>query len=444
MSDSSFERSASLIRLRRQSEATMERIHRSFPEEAEAIAYWRETLPVALVMGAPRGGTSVFKSVLARHPRSLAMAGEHRLFFTLLGLNYPDCGGEDEASDNAVTPPTARLLIDFILTSSFYGPELTWPDARETLRYALDWALRLPLQWSGRDIDTEAVIAVITQAVAKYRASGVADPERLDRTVILALARSFPFIDPSLYDGFGGKAPSHPESITTDILPIVEITPFVVPRPRTLKRPNAPVSLLLLKASSDPFRFQTLRALFADRPVKILRLLRNPMASINGLLNGWAHPAFWQHDLSALEDIPVALRYWCFDLFPGWHAAARAGDLQAIATRQWTEPNRRLSHAALIPGSNESWHTFKFESFQASFARRAEMIDQASAALGLGIDPDFAATIATPRNVNSTAQPRIARWRSDRPDLIRLLDVPELRQIAAEIGYDAGDINEWL
>jgi hypothetical protein len=428
--------------LRRQAEATMAQIHRSFPAEAEAIAHWREVLPVALVLGGPRGGTSAFKSILAQHSQCLAMAGEHRLFFTLMGLNHPDAGSEAEAEDGIPSSETARLLIDFILTCAFHGPERACPDADETLRYALDWALRLPLQWSGHDIDPDRVVTIVTDAVARFRTTGVPDLNQLDGTVLAALVRAYPFVQPALYDGVGGKAPNWPEITRAGILPIVEITPFVVPRPRMLKRRDTPVSLLLLKASSDPFRLRTLRALFADRDVTILRLLRNPMASINGLLDGWNYPAFWQHDLSDLDDVPATLRGWCFDLFPDWRKAARSGDLRAIAAKQWSVPNRRLTLAEGHPAPNETWHRFRFELFQASPAQRAALMGQAAAALGFR--EQTAPGLAAPRYINATSAPRARRWQTDRPDLARLLDLPEILATAEEIGYDPEKLDDWL
>jgi len=436
---------ARIDRLMAQTRATMARIHDRFPAERAAVAQWRETLPVALVLGAPRGGTSAFKAALARHPNVLAMPGEHRLFFTLAGMNYPLSANGREARDKPLPPDLAETVLDLVLTAAFAGPELDDPDDEETLRFALDWALRLPLQWTGYKVDPDTVFEAVLDAVALYRRGPARGIAALDAAVMAALRVAYPFVDPTFYDGAPAPqtVPAWPD-LAPALTPVVEITPFVRPRPRALKRTDLDLRVLLLKASSDPYRLATLRALFGRRPVTVLRLVRNPMASINGLLDGWAHHGFWQHDLREVADVPPPLRGWCFDLFPGWRAAARAGDLQDIAAQQWAAPNRILNAAEARPARHETWHRFRFEAFQSGADARRAMLTEALEVLDLPQDPALAPALADPPRVNATHAPQAARWRRDRPGLTGLLDRPDLAGVAQDTGYDRRHLDGWI
>jgi hypothetical protein len=438
-------RSLRLAALRQGARATLAQIMADFPEEAEAIAGWRDGLPVAFVMGSARGGTSAFKALIARHPRVLAMAGEHRPFFTLCGQNYPDSGEGAEAARLPPDPESCNLIRDLILACAFAGPEVARPDAREVRRYALDWALRLPLQWTGHDIEAEQVIACVTAAAMAYLGQGDDDLALLDQRVLAALRRRFPFVDPAFYDG---QRPGRRgfAALRADMTPIVEITPFVLPRPRQLKRPGSDVDLLLLKASSDAFRLPALRAVFPRAGRQMLRLTRNPLASINGLLDGWAYGGFWQHDLTGLPGLTEGLAGWCFDLVPNWRDWAQRGSLPAIAAEQWIEPNRLMQMAEATAPAGERWTGFRFEAFQAGGGARRDLAQAAARALGLDPDdPAFAAAIAAPPRINATARPAAARWRAARPELASLLqDSPRLAQLAQDLGYKRDTHDAWI
>ncbi|NOR61558.1 MAG: hypothetical protein GQ535_03565 [Rhodobacteraceae bacterium] len=442
MGDTCSSRTKRLAYLRNGALRTMSRIHLAFPDEAAAITIWRKELPVCLVMGAPRGGTSAFKGALARHSDTLAMPGEHRLFFTLAEQNFPDGRSLNEAMQAPPDSETQSQILDLILTCSFSGPEITRPDSREIERYALDWAMRLPLQWTSYDIDPEQVTTIVTNATARYLASGVDDLIQLDQEVLAALQEGYPFIRAGLYDGAKDTGGINWVNVRNDISPIVEITPFVLPRPRQLKHSKTRASVLLLKASSDPFRIPSLRALFEGRPMTMLRLTRNPLASVNGLLDGWAYPAFWQHDLRAHSYMPDTLKGWCFDLYPGWRDATQ---LSEVTVDQWRIPNEILQKAETAPAGNETWHSFAFEAFQSGTAGRTEMLCNAAIAMGLDpMEPQFAAAIAAPRQVNATVSPCAARWKQSRPELRTLATQPEISQLAKSMGYNCGDIDAWI
>lgn len=435
-----------LAHLRAHERETREHILRLFPQEKIAVRKWRDTLPVGLVLGGPRGGTSAFKAALARHPDCLALSGEHRIFFTLKGLNFPDGSAEDECADVALSEQQATEILEMLFTSAFAGPEAADPSHEEALRYAWDWAYRLPMQWTGLDFDTREIVALVLAAVETYRGLGTGKLETLDRLVLDALAAAHPAIDPRFYDLPDGERPDGGWQAVRDraFQPIIEITPFVIPRPRRLKMPEQTPKLLLLKASSDPFRIATLRSLFAHRPVHVLRLTRNPLASINGLVDGWAHHCFWQHNLEKELGYDHPYAGWCFDLFPGWRDTAGAMDLPQLCAEQWIEPNRRLEEAERTAPPNEHWTSYRFEEFIRSPQDRAQLLLRASTSLGLESSPALEAAARTPPKVNVTAPSAAARWRKREAQLLPLLDRSALSGLAARLGYDREKLDEWI
>ncbi len=438
-------REARLQLLRAQEAATRARILALFPEEQAAIAQWRDTLPVALVLGAPRGGTSAFRASLASHGEILAPAGEHRLFFSLLGLNFPDSGDEAETANRPLSPALAAEILDMILLTSAEGPAVGRPDEREALRYAWEWAYRLPLQWTRIDFVADDVVRIVLEAVRAFRAADSADPAQLDRLVLQALSAAYPLIDAQYYDGF----PASGSALWTEALreafdPIIEITPFVIPRPRRLKTPQSRVRMLLLKASSDAYRMITLRSLFRDRPVHVLRLTRNPLAAINGLLDGWAHHCFWQHDLTNSLGAASPFAGWCFDLVDDWQNLAAEGQLLPIVMQQWLEPNRLIEEARHKRATNEHWHSFDFEAFVSSPESRRHLLERSVQALGLEPDENLSRAGSAPPRVNVTRPSASGRWRKRSAELLPLAENPRILGMAAALGYDRRGIDGWI
>ncbi len=434
-----------LAGIREQERLTRRRIHEMFPDERAAVEMWCENMPVALVLGAPRGGTSAFKAALARHGRCLAMSGEHRLFFTLQGANYPDGGDEMECSNLALSANQRAEVLEMIFTSAFLGPEQAHPSDGEATRYAWEWAYRLPMQWTGLKFDPDEIARLVLAAVSAYADEGSGSLDRLDRLVLAALKERYPQIDLSFYDLEGFDRPQDGwATAQRSIVPIVEISPFVIPRPRQLKTAAAKPAVLLLKASSDPFRLLTLRNLFNDRPLHVLRLTRNPFASINGLLDGWAHHCFWQHDLRSEKDVASSLAGWCFDLFPGWRQFAAKSDMLEICLQQWLAPNAIVEDGRQKPAANERWSIFAFEDFVRSPQDREAMLTAAARAVGLETDGSLAHAARKPTVVNATAPSKAARWRDRSRILMPLLERDALVGAAANLGYRKEKLDEWI
>ncbi|MBT0773325.1 hypothetical protein KIH74_30550 [Kineosporia sp. J2-2] len=440
--DAERERRRTLFaRIRDERDAATGYLRDRFPQEREYLDRAAgEVRDVAVVLGSPRGGTSVFKQTLAGLPGALALPGEHRLLFTLLGLNHPDHGRPDEAVEHGPLDPEQRRFLLGNLLFECRGEEIAEPTADEWERYAWDWALRLRVQWPDTvDTPLEKLVAVISDAVSGHRAG----PEPALDVLRALRAHGLP-VDPYRYDldeklvreAFPGlPVPQGPPGGA-----IVEISPFLALRPQRRPEPGPGRRVLVIKASSDAYRIPLLHDLFTGWNLRELHLTRNPLASVNGLLDGWDHRSFWQHDLSGSGVAVGPYADWNFDLCEGWQDLVR-GPLTELCARQWSDPHRRILRHAHEP------LRLPFEDFQAGGQQRRDLVARAAAHVGLGVrdeNADVWAGVDRPRQVNVTTAPGNARWLRERPHLRELLGIREVAEVSGLLGYDVRRYGEWL
>ncbi|CAN7771534.1 hypothetical protein LJR245_007560 [Rhizobium leguminosarum] len=440
------DRASEIARLLDHERTVRKKILSLFDTEARAIRRWRIDLPVALVLGGPRGGTSAFKGTLSKHSAFLSLSGEHRIFFTLLGLNFPDGSLESECGNLSVSSDEREEILEMLLMSSFGGPEVEDPSDREALRYAWDWAYRLPMQWTGLRFDVYKIVDLILGCVAEYKRAGNRDLRHLDNIVLKSLATAHPQIDLSFYDGQVAHPtdPSWQAARLLPIQPIVEITPFVVPRPRLLKSLSLPAHYLLLKASSDPSRLETLRSVFEQHIVHVLRLTRNPLASINGLIDGWDHHCFWQHNLEAEFGQGHKMSGWCFDIIRNRRRFVESEGILPVVVQQWVEPNFLIEQAAESENPNERWSRYQFEDFVRSDESRSLLLEKVLGNLNVQSDPVFERAVLNPPKVNVTVTNETARWRRRSPLLLPIASQPDVARIAKKLGYETEEMDDWI
>ncbi|KPI03535.1 hypothetical protein OK074_4902 [Actinobacteria bacterium OK074] len=424
-------------RIRAERDLAMSYLRDQYPEEREyqerAAARVRDA---AVVLGSPRGGTSVFKQVLGGLRGALSLPGEHRLFFTLLGLNHPDHGRPDECVESGQLTPAQR---DFLLRNLLFecrGEDIPEPTAAEWERYAWDWALRLRLQWPDVvDAPLEELVAVVRDAVLGQRRG----PEPAYDVLRALRAHGLP-VDPYRYDldddGVRTAFPDVPVPTGPPTGAIVEISPFLALRPQRRPRLDDEHHVLVIKASSDAYRVPLLHELFTGWNLHELHLTRNPLASVNGLLDGWEHRSFWQHDMTSYGAAAGPHRHWNFDLCEGWQDLVH-GPLAELCARQWSDPHRRILRHAQDPVR------LRFEDFQVGGATRRALMERTAKEIGLRLTADRVGEVDEPRRVNVTSAPAPARWRRERPELRELLDLPEVAEVSHLLGYDVRGWAQW-
>jgi hypothetical protein len=414
----------------------------TFSDERRYLDSACETVrEVAVVLGSPRGGTSVVKQVLAEADNALALPGEHRLFFTLLGLNFPDFGAEEESVEHGPVDPADRDFLVRNLLAECRGEPIPEPDRRQCERFAWEWALRLRLQWPELGLAAEEVSGWLIDAFAGQ--DWATEPAL---TVLRTLLRRGVDVNPYYYDLDPGLVRSAFPDVAVPTGPpastIVEISPFLALRPRTRPRIDEQRPVLVIKASSDAYRIPLLHEVFQDWRVHELHLVRNPMASVNGLIDGWEHTCFWQHDLTGTGHFRQsgmdrwARRHWNFDLCEGWQQLL-AAPLPELCAGQWVDPHKRiLAHAS---GAQR----IRFEDFLLAGQARQDMLGLAMSVCGLRFGADQAQAAAAERPVNQTVAAGPARWRKRR-DLDKVLAIPAVDEMARRLGYDPAEVTAWL
>lgn len=429
-------------------------------ERERAVSYLRDQFPgerrwhqataalrrAVIVVGSPRGGTSVVHRILRGAEDAVAPLGEHRFLFTLHGWNFPDAGVMRECIEDVRAPcSTRRVLLEQVFHECWEDP-IAYPTSEQRERFAWNWALRFRLQWPELDIELEWLVGrVCDVAMTTQRHDGAIDEHALTAALLRSLLDAGLPVNPHLYALNRHLRVSHfsdvPESSRTPTGLIVEIPPFIVFGPRSRPR-DATARTLVLKASSDAYRVPTLIRLFEGWEMHWLHLTRNPLAAVNGLIDGWTHPGFWQHDLSDLglsrTDID-ADGLWCFDIFPRWSSYI-GRPLPDICAEQWRYPHSRIwanldTDADIV--------RVRFEEFTAGENRRRALVEHLIDALGMARGPRLMATSLDPPVVNATATPTRGRWRATRPWLISLIDDDRIAEMAAQLGYQPREAHTW-
>jgi hypothetical protein len=442
------ERALCLSRLRAEREAVQEDLAWRDPAERAFRDRVAQTRRACVILGSPRGGSSVLHAVLRRARGALAVAGEHRPLLTLLGLTFPDSGLPDEGGADRAD---SRVVQAFWreLAWECDGPPDPEPEGLVLERFACTWALRLRLQWPELDLPLERLLRAAHDATRAERARRCPiQPEAVAVRLLRMLIDEGIPLDPHLYalpadvlaSAFADIAPGRRPPAST----IVEIAPYILPVPS--RRPNVRADATwVLKNSSDAYRTRLLSCLLEGYEVRYVHLTRNPLAAVNGLLDGWAHHCFWQHDLSALgwpcqpleEGIPRC--WWCFDLPTRWPELYDA-PLHEICAEQWREPHARIM-SELTPW-REHVRRVSFEAFQAGGSQRKAMLSRLVVFGGLKWSPAIATACSNPPSVNVTAAWKVARWRG-RPWLAELLKQPPIATLASALGYELADAARW-
>lgn len=350
---------------------------------AHAEPAWGTPAQVVVLLTGSRSGSSTVFDVLRRSPSVAAMPGEIEPYLVLTG----NARGAD--GSHAVESFKDRAVLRDLVLSDLH-------------RYAIPrdepavnaWVRRWSLQWpdtplpKGRYTTTREWIA--------------ATPE------------------PRWYDAVPGHRPYTGTKL--------EEPPFVLPG-EVARAESIDGLTLLFKTPQNVYRPGLFGWLFPSVPVRYVHLHRGYAQTVNGLMDGWrAAYGFQAHRVGGLsiagyEDAD----WWCYDVPPIWKQL-RTAPLWLVALMQWCSAH----HAAL---QYNVTHRVAFEDIVADppkqIARLADVLDIAPPA----------DTRLTPMMQTAAARP--ARWRSARPSLATLYELPAVQRMMAVLGYDP-DPDSWI
>lgn len=172
----------------------------------------------------------------------------------------------------------------------------------------------------------------------------------------------------------------------------VEEPPFVTPKECRI------TDTLVLKTPQNCYRRGVVEQLYPDAEVVYIIVRRDPRATINGLLDGWASPDF----TARLTD----QGWWKFDMPPGW---SWDRDVVTSCIHQWAS-----AEAFLQKDYGDALCEVLFENFERSWIAQCD-----SAWEMLGLAPFTPEDDELP-HLSSTLPPERERWKKRRPWLAHL------------------------
>lgn len=421
---------------------------------------------VVIINSASRSGSSLLYALLGKLPQLISLTGEAAPFYKLNSLID---GFNPHASDRIPAELLARV-IDFHGLSLDFLADLFRAETENTTalidadRYIDDLLLRFSLQWTDLELDEKNLRSCIETAFMEYAATHPRfDTEEFHLCLLEHLCRLSPRINPFYYDIGTDKValrfpfidiPSGPptESFT------LEEPPFILLPPR--RKPTAEDlgdKTILLKSTVDCYRMNLVERLFPGAEIRIIHLVRNPAATINGLYDGWHHRGFFSHNLAAriggeAASVPLRIRgysdrypfggnWWNFDLPPGWENFADR-DLLDVCAYQWHSANAEI--LSNLADTRHKACTVHFEDIiRSADSRRAEFERMLSFMEVPSAEISMLRLNAMPV-VQSTLPPQLYRWKKRGELIFRVLAIPQIREMAAAFGYRDDNREGWL
>jgi hypothetical protein len=202
---------------------------------------------------------------------------------------------------------------------------------------------------------------------------------------------------------------------------------------------------LVVKTPSNAYRLAWLRERFPKARFRLIHLVRNPAAAINGLVDGWTFRGFHAHALDGPLGIPgyadirpADAHFWKYDLFPGWQAWT-GSPIATVAAAQWA-----AAHSAILEfrATYPEVPVLQVHVEQAIGEQRVATF--AAVAQFLGIPYEGPLQMAVEGEwplVMSTAPPRARRWFTRAAAVEQALSVDRVLALSEVLGV--ADRSTW-
>ncbi|MFA9430700.1 sulfotransferase [Egicoccus sp. AB-alg2] len=395
-----------------------------------------EVRDLVVVCSSSRSGSSLLGELLRRSPELVTTSAETNPQFVVPVLGRGPDLLADPSPVCAAGAGREVVRSELSLDLGAAAPPTAPPSGHDLEVFADHVAWRLTMQWPREPIDPEHVRAVVADL-------GV--PEQVDAAwfgrLLSVLRTSYPSLDARRYDLPAeqlpeGAVPADEEAPAAE--PIVEMAPFVLPRRWRAATPaEVRTRPVVLVTPRNAFRLPLLASLFPAARLRVVHLVRNPAAAVNGLRAGWLHPDFVACRLPELDldgyDVPPARRdEWSFDLPPHWRELT-GRPLVEVCAEQWRSANEATIAAAADLDAER--HVVRFEDVVGSPRRRAAALGALADHLGIAAAP-LVDHHRLPV-VMATEAPRPGRWRDNAAHLDPVLRDPAVRAMARRLGYGA-------
>ncbi len=424
----------------------------------------RDVKRLILVNSAPRSGSSLLYAVLKDIPGLASISGECVPFYKLNGISTDLSPSDMIPDDVAGGVDFKRLSRDFLSDASIGDATGTvLKDAGAARRYASDLLLRFSIEWPQISFDAGVFSAIASKALLAHsrQCKRFSAPEFYVE-LIKGLSNEYPQINPYYYDMALSLVKKSfpdmdlPEGPPNDVL-MIEEPPFILANPRKKIDSNAlKDKALILKSPLNCYRMNFIRKAFPNAEIKIISLARNPLASVNGLYDGWLYRGFFSHNLKAIlnngtrqldikgysEKAPWARWWWKFDLPPGWEGYTEK-NLEEVCLFQWISANKAGSDYLSKEKGVESCQV-RYEDLVGGIEKRQAEFRKIIGFLGFDGSVLRSLRINPLPVIQATAAPRQSRWK-DRWNMLMplVLGSKTALEISEGLGYRKKDIDGW-
>ena len=386
--------------------------------------------PTVVIVGSSRGGTSLLFDLLASTGGFRALPGEHTPLYRTFGalpLDSPAADGDAVINADA----DEQGLADAMARHSQAIPEdpsRSWDVLRVAVLLERQWGvLGYPAsRWRG-----------VAERISRLPGGRGAERQ------VLQILESVPGVDIRYYDAqpeahlsAAGVADGPPAPAS----PPIESPPFVVPLPAGRQAGDASPRPLLLKASVDAYRLRWLTSMLGD--IRVIHLVRNPAASVNGLIGGWLSSGYFSYLLPEDDSLampgythrPWMRSWWNFDLPPGWRSLKNAA-LEDVCAAQW-----KLAHTAILTDLADTGlpHLRLRAEDLMNAETRAAVIGRVMGFCGV---PNYRSPV--PRVVMATVPPRAYRWHDCKALVEKSVYTDSVLDVAEQLGYGRSATSEW-
>lgn len=424
---------------------------------------------VVIINSASRSGSSLLYAILKKIPQFYSLSGESVPFYKLNGLSS-DSFVSDEIPERfkEIDAYTFGMSRDFLSDFSIASRENDiFRDDRLLDQYIDDLALRFVLQWPQVHFSYDAFKSIASQAFDTHKKTRQKFcKEEFYLELLWLLSREYKAINPYYYDlpveMIAEKFPDLkiPTAPPNTFL-MIEEPPFILLSPnRKADRSDLTDKTLLLKSSVDCYRMHFIETLMPNANIKIIYLVRNPVASINGLYDGWMYRGFFSHNLKTLfdknknglglETLKISgysdkyewgKWWWNYDLPCGWQDYAHS-KLEEVCGFQWYSANMAIRE--YLNHSQKQYCLVRYENIVRSLKSRKEEIGKIIDFIGIGDGVKKQLELDNLSIVQATEAPQPYRWKKRRDILLPVINNSKINEMAALLGYNKKNIEEWF
>ncbi len=420
---------------------------------------------LVIINSASRSGSSLLYALLGKLPQVYSLTGEAAPFYKL----NADLGAFNPHDSDRIPTELLDMVIDHAGLSRDFLSDLWLAETEsETARidataYIRDLMLRLVLQWTDIEFESDSLRICVSGAFERYAATHYHfNTEDFYLNLLEQLHNRWPRINPFYYDIGTDKVALRFPFLDVPLAPpvssfTIEEPPFVLLPPRRRPSPDdLSGKTLLLKSTVDCYRMNLIERIFPDADIRIIHLVRNPAATINGLYDGWLHRGFFSHNLEHCFDgetpeqlriagysdrFPHAATWWNFDLPAGWQSFVDR-DLVDVCAFQWHSANQEIQTHLSV--SHRPACMVHFEELIRSPESRNKIFERILNFMTIPSDQLAILALDSLPVVQSTLPPQLYRWKNRHDMIARALAAPHILEMAEDFGYRSENMDAWL